>query len=198
MNMRQSHDPTPERVALEKSLSADLREITAQSDRIGRRFARQHDVSSGDFHALLHIMLAETAGAPLTLAQLRERMDLSAAAVTYLVDRMIDSGHIRRDADPDDRRKWLLRYEDRGMALAYAFFTPLSCYLHSALADLDDEDLAVAHRVFAAMIGSMAFFEDEMRSNNGEPLAQFRRKAHNSGQRALTSPTPTDILGVEP
>ena len=92
-------------------MSADMRAVTAQSDRIGRYFARQHDVSGNDFHALLHVMVAETAGTPLTMAQLRQRMDVSPAAITYLVDRMIDAGHVRRESDPADRRKALLRYE---------------------------------------------------------------------------------------
>jgi DNA-binding MarR family transcriptional regulator len=60
----------------------------------------------------------------LTLAQLRQRMDVSAAAITYLVDRMIDAGHIRREPDPEDRRKWLLRCEDRGMKLASDSLVP--------------------------------------------------------------------------
>ncbi len=105
-------------------MSADMRAVTAQSDRIGRYFARQNDVSGNDFHALLHVMVAETAGTPLTMAQLRQRMDVSPAAITYLVDRMIDAGHVRREADPTDRRKALLRYEDSGMQLAREFFAP--------------------------------------------------------------------------
>ena len=117
------------RAELEKLMSADLRAITAQSDRIGRYFARRNDVSGNDFHALLHIMVAETAGKPLTLAQLRERMDVSPAAITYLVDRMIDAGHIRREGDPSDRRKSLLRYEASGMELAHDFFGPLGAHM---------------------------------------------------------------------
>ncbi|MBV8930619.1 MAG: MarR family transcriptional regulator [Mycobacteriaceae bacterium] len=143
-------------------MSADMRAITAQSDRIGRYFARQNDVSSGDFHALLHIMVAETAGAPLTLAQLKQRMDVSPAAITYLVDRMIDAGHIRREPDPADRRKALLRYEDSGMALARTFFTALGKHLRSAIADLSDKDLIAAHRVFTAMTAAMSSFEDDL------------------------------------
>jgi DNA-binding MarR family transcriptional regulator len=162
---RQAQHLTPLRADLQKILSADLREITAQSDRIGRYFARLHHVSNSDFDALLHIMVAETTGKPLTLAQLRQRVDMSAAAVTYLVDRMIDAGHIRREADPDDRRKWLLRYEDHGMTLAFAFFTPLGAHIRSALADLDEQDLVGAHRVFKAMIAGMAVFEDELRAD---------------------------------
>ncbi len=154
-------------------MSSDMRAITAQSDRIGRHFARQNDVGGSDFHALLHIMVAETAGEPLTLAQLRQRMDVSPAAITYLVDRMIESGHIRREPDPGDRRKSLLRYEKPGMALARSFFTPLGAQLHSALAGLSDRDLAAAHRVFTAMIGAMADFESE--------LSQHAKAAKNGG-----------------
>jgi DNA-binding MarR family transcriptional regulator len=167
---RQDQDSTPRR-ELERDLSADLRAMTSQSDRIGRHFARLHDVSNGDFQALLHIMVAETSGKPLTLAQLRQRVDMSAAAMTYLVDRMIDSGHIRREADPDDRRKWLLRYEEHGMNVAHAFFTPLGAQLHKAMADLDNRDLVAAHRVFMAMIAAMSTFEDELRADRSEAAA---------------------------
>lgn len=140
-------------------MSADMRALTAQSDRIGRHFARQNDVGGTDLHALLHIMVAETAGTPLTPAQLRHRLDVSPAAITYLVDRMIDSGHLRREPDPDDRRKTLLRYEESGMALARAFFTPLGAELHASLAGISDRDLNAAHRVFVAMMEAMSTFE---------------------------------------
>ena len=143
-------------------MSADMRAVTAQSDRIGRYFARQNHVNGNDFHALLHVMVAETAGRPLTMAQLRQRMDVSPAAITYLVDRMIESGHLRREADPTDRRKALLRYEDHGMELARAFFTPLGIHLRSALAELPDKDLIAAHRVLTAMIAAMSTFENEL------------------------------------
>jgi DNA-binding MarR family transcriptional regulator len=150
------------RAELEKLMSADMRAVTAQSDRIGRYFARQNNVSSSDFHALLHIMVAETAGTPLTMAQLRQRMDVSPAAITYLVDRMIESGHLRREADPADRRKALLRYENHGMELARAFFAPLGVHLRSALAELPDTDLIAAHRVLTAMAAAMSAFESEL------------------------------------
>lgn len=162
MTKRIAADRRLDRAELEKLMSADMRAITAQSDRIGRHFARQNDLSGTDFHALLHIMVAETAGEPLTAAQLRQRMDVSPAAITYLVDRMIHAGHVRREPDPQDRRKTLLRYEKPGMALARSFFTPLGAELRSALAHLPDRDLAAAHRVFMAMIEAMACFESRL------------------------------------
>jgi DNA-binding MarR family transcriptional regulator len=162
-------------------MSADMRAVTAQSDRIGRHFARQNDVSGNDFHALLHVMVAETAGKPLTMAELRHRMDVSPAAITYLVDRMIEAGHVRREADPGDRRKALLRYEQSGMELAHGFFSPLGAHVHAALADLPDEDLLAAHRVSAAMIAAMSAFEGELlphptksRTVHPAPTEKFR------------------------
>ncbi|BBX48867.1 MarR family winged helix-turn-helix transcriptional regulator [Mycobacterium cookii] len=162
MTKRGTESSPPSRPELEKLMSADMRAVTAQSDRIGRHFARQNDVSGNDFHALLHVMVAETAGKPLTMAQLRQRMDVSPAAITYLVDRMIEAGHVRREADPGDRRKALLRYEASGMELAHGFFSPLAVHLRGALADLPDPDLVAAHRVFTAMIAAMSTFESEL------------------------------------
>ena len=114
-------------------------------------------------------LAAETAGTPLTMAQLRQRMDVSPAAITYLVDRMIDAGHVRRESDPSDRRKALLRYEESGMELAHGFFTPLGTHLRAELAGLPDRDLLAAHRVFAAMITAMAKFEAEIGLHQSKP-----------------------------
>ena len=186
MPTRGSKNPPPSRPELEKLMSADMRAITAQSDRIGRYFARRHDVSGSDFHALLHIMVAETAGTPLTMAQLRARMDVSPAAITYLVDRMIDAGHIRRESDPADRRKSLLRYEQSGMALAHDFFSPLGVHLRRALAEMHDEDLFAAHRVFMAMISAMSTFENELLGQRRKPPTAERATAATDRRRKVT------------
>lgn len=184
MSKRGAGEPPPRRAELERQLSADIRAITARSDRVGRHYARVNDVSNSDFHALLHIMVAETAGTPLTLAQLRQRMDVSPPAITYLVDRMIEAGHIRREPDPEDRRKWLLRYETRGMTLAHTFFTPLGGHIREALADMPDKDLVSAHRVFVAMIEAMATFENELSvPEQHEESAELARGSSPAGKR---------------
>ena len=184
MTKRGTKSSPPSRADLEKLMSADMRAVTAQSDRLGRHFARQNDVSGNDFHALLHVMVAETAGTPLTMAQLRQRMDVSPAAITYLVDRMIEAGHVRREADPADRRKALLRYEDSGMELAHEFFTPLGVHLRSALAELSDKDLLAAHRVFSAMLAAMSTFEGELVAQQPKPATERSGAAHNQVRKS--------------
>lgn len=152
------------RAALESQVAADLRVLTAESDQIGRVFAGIHDVRPTDFRALLHVMVAETSGRPITSGELRQRMGISAAAITYLVDRMMASGHITRQPDPGDRRKLILRYSESGLDTARGFFAPLGTHTRSAMAHLPDADLAAARRVFAALIEAMRRYHDELTS----------------------------------
>lgn len=152
------------RESLELQISADLRVLTAESEQIGRVFAVVNEVRPTDFRALLHVMVAETAGAPITSGELRQRMGLSGAAITYLVDRMMASGHIIRESDPADRRKVILRYSDSGLATARAFFAPLGTHTHATMADLPDADLSAASRVFTALIEAMRSYQLELAS----------------------------------
>ena len=143
------------RSELESMLSADLRTLTAESDRISRLFAALHHISNNDFDALLHVMVAEQTDSPLTLRELRDRLGMTAAAVTYLVDRMVEAGHVRREPHPADRRKIFLRYSDGGLEVARTFFSPLGMRNHQALEAFTDEDLVVARRVLGALTESM-------------------------------------------
>jgi DNA-binding MarR family transcriptional regulator len=157
-----SDQTSGERAELESQITADLRILTAESEQIGRVFAVAHDVRPTDFRALLHVMVAETSGRPISSGELRQRMGLSGAAITYLVDRMMASGHIARQSDPSDRRKVILRYGESGLDAARAFFAPLGLHTRTAMTELPDDDLAAGHRVFAALIEAMRRYQDEL------------------------------------
>jgi DNA-binding MarR family transcriptional regulator len=150
------------RAELDALMSADMRELTSESDKIGRVFQGSHDVRHNDFRALLHVMVAETAGAPISAGELGHQMGLSGAGITYLVDRLIESGHIRREPHPGDRRKVILHYADRGLDTVNAFFGPLREHVRESLSDLPDADLAAAHRVFTGILAGMRRFQDEL------------------------------------
>ena len=150
------------RDALESLISADLREISIESDQIGRLFAVSHDLRPNDFRALLHIMVAEAAGRPMTSGDLSQRMGLSGSAITYLVDRLIESGHIRRFPHPHDRRKVMLRHSDAALVTARSFFSPLGTHTGVALEDFSDDDLLAAHKVLTALIAAMRQYQGEL------------------------------------
>lgn len=161
--------PASERSALERLIGADLREMTSEADWITRAFAAENNVTANDFRALLFVMVAETAGSQLTAGDLRRQMGLSGAAITYLVERMTETGHIRREADPKDRRKVILRYGDHGLQVALAFFQQLAEHNHRAMAGLPDSDLHAAHRTFVALANAMQTFRSELpNKSNGQ------------------------------
>jgi MarR family transcriptional regulator, organic hydroperoxide resistance regulator len=151
-----------ERLLMERAISADLRELTSESDWIARAFAGRNNVSANEFRALLFVMIAEGAGVRMTAGDLRKNMGLSGAAITYLVERMAENGHLRREVDPTDRRKVILRYGDHGKNVAREFFARLREHTHAALADLPDEDLRAAHRTFGALVAGMRAYRAEM------------------------------------
>lgn len=153
----------PDRSELESLISSDVRALSSVSEEIGRAFGALHELRPNDFRALLLIMVADVDGKPLTAGELGAQLGLTSAAMTYLVERMIASGHIRREKDERDRRKVILRYDTHGMNVARGFFGPLGAKTHSALADLPDADLAAAHRVFSVLIDAMRIHHDELR-----------------------------------
>jgi DNA-binding MarR family transcriptional regulator len=157
-----------DRTQLESAISADLRALNAQADRIGRFFADMHGLSATEFHALLHIMVGETSDSPLTAGHLRQRMGLTSAGVTYLVRRMIAAGHIRRDIDPADRRKAILRYEPHGMELARSFFTHLGAANRAAIAAFTDQELHTAHQVMSTLTAAMEHFRTQLDHSLGQ------------------------------
>ncbi|MEU2042991.1 MarR family winged helix-turn-helix transcriptional regulator [Nocardia niwae] len=152
----------PDRDGLETDIAADIRALTAISEQIGQVFARTNDLRANDFRALMHVATAEIEGAPLTAGGLGKLMGISSSAVTYLVERMIESGHLRRAADPADRRRVILHYDEHGMDVARGFFTPLGRRTRAAMADLADADLRGAHRVLVAVIQAMREYHDEL------------------------------------
>lgn len=147
---------------LERLIGSDLRELTSESDWISRTFAAQNNVSANEFRALLFVMIAERSGIRLTAGDLRTQMGLSGAAITYLVERMAETGHLRRERDPADRRKVILRYGEHGMEVARTFFSSLAERNHGAMAELPDSDLEAAHRTFAAIVGAMKGFRADL------------------------------------
>ncbi|TWS19539.1 MarR family transcriptional regulator [Tsukamurella asaccharolytica] len=150
------------RVDLESALTSDVQALSAASDQLSRVFATQHSLSANDFQALLRVLVAERDGQPLTVGRLGRSLRISSAATTYLVDRLIKSGHIRREPHPTDQRSTVLLYDDHGMQVAQEFFGPLAALTHSALATFSDEDLAIAHEVFTVLIGTVRGHESRL------------------------------------
>lgn len=74
-----------------------------------RRNRSRSGVGDSDFLALQLLLDAEDRGRAIGPKDLKERLGITSAATTMLVDRLVGSGHIRREQHPTDRRALILR-----------------------------------------------------------------------------------------
>ena len=128
-----------------------LRRLTVELDAVGSRFAAVHGLNRTDVRALVAIMDAARRGEALTAGQLGEAVDLRSASVTALVDRLEKVGHVRRERDPEDRRRVALQISESAMAAGGEHFGGLSRDLVAAMGAYSDDELAVVRRFLTEM-----------------------------------------------
>lgn len=134
-----------------EDIEAALRQLSVESQKLAHSFADRHDLHFTDFDALVNIMEAERRGVPLTPGELGVRLGLSSGATTGVIDRLERRGHVRRDRDPNDRRKIHIRYAEPGAAMAVRFFGGLRDSRDAVLDQFTDEDLDVVLRFLTDM-----------------------------------------------
>lgn len=149
----------------EKAVGARLLDLVAELDTISRSFAEIHDVSANEFRAMLFIAVAEERGQQFTAGELRRRMNMSGAAICYIVERLVRRGHVRRDVDPFDRRRVILRFVHGGRDVVDEFMSRLDHYAYRALGDMADAELEVAERVIAQLVAAILEFHTELPSS---------------------------------
>ena len=156
------HQTAAERAQLEGELGALIRTLSTVSSEIGHDFAEAHQLRETDLRALMHVYMADVHGTPLAANQLAQALRLTSAGGTYLVERLVVSGHLRRERHPTDRRKVLLRYAEPGLEVARGFFTPLGEANRRALQHHDVDDLRAALSVLRDVVGSMRSYQQEL------------------------------------
>ncbi|MDO5683728.1 MAG: MarR family transcriptional regulator [Propionibacteriaceae bacterium] len=158
--------PEPgERFGLEQELVQLVRALSSVSTQLGHDFAGRHQLREPDMRALMLIYAADLEGDPLSTTQLAHALGLTSAGGTYLVDRLVASGHVRREPHPTDRRKILLRYAEPGLAVAQAFFGPLFRANQEALARHDEGALRIAVEVLSDLISAMDGYRATLRDS---------------------------------
>ena len=134
-----------------RQLVSLLRALTVELDLFGADFARLHRLHPTDVRALIALVETERAGEALTPGRLAEHLGLDSSSVTALVDRMQRLGHLRREQDPHDRRRVLLRLEDQAQELGWSFFGPLIEEAVTAMETFDEVQLNTVDRFLRAM-----------------------------------------------
>lgn len=139
-----------------------LRRYGADAGKVNQLFSAQHDLQPTDLRALVAIMSAERRDDPLTPGRLRQHLGLSSAGTSYVIDRLVESGHVERRRDhPTDNRIVHLHYTPAGRETAMAFFRPLGARTHEVMDSFSPQQLAVIARFLDGMAEAMAAHIEE-------------------------------------
>ncbi|WP_439565884.1 MarR family winged helix-turn-helix transcriptional regulator [Microcella sp.] len=130
-----------------------LREFLDVTDDFERALGDELSVNPTDLSAMQHLIVA----GPLSPTALAERLALSSAAVTTVVDRLQALGHVHRMPNPDDRRGTLVVPEPASIGRAMGRIIPMVTEVDRAIHEFDDDEQAVItrylHRVVSAYRG---------------------------------------------
>ncbi|GGL10466.1 MarR family winged helix-turn-helix transcriptional regulator [Mangrovihabitans endophyticus] len=137
-----------------------LRLFTVESDVFVDVFARAHGLGRNDLNAIMWISQGTQSGHPITPGELTSRLGLGAPAITGLVDRLENAGHVRRERDPHDRRKVTIVMQPSALQLAIDFFVPLGRLMHETVADIDADDLRRLTEVVRRMTHAVTVARD--------------------------------------
>ena len=96
-----------------KTLRAWMDTFMHRSMRGWSHFAKSTGLSMPQFSILMQLHHK----GPCGLSEIGERFDISAAAASQLVDKLVQAGYLARTEDPSDRRAKLLALSDKGKEL---------------------------------------------------------------------------------
>ncbi|MER5889153.1 MarR family transcriptional regulator [Streptomyces sp. NPDC001941] len=113
-------DP-PSTPPAEGPLREQLRNLTRRQQRFERYLSRKMRVDL----AGLAVMDRLVSAGPATPSQLARELSTSTAAMTLVVDRLADGGHVTRQPHPSDRRKVLVTPAEEWEGAAYEHVGPL-------------------------------------------------------------------------
>ena len=116
-----------------------LRRSSAAGVLHGQTIARRAGINSTDMECLDLIIMS----GPSTAGEIGRRTGLSSGAVTGLIDRLEKLGLVERTADPNDRRKVLVRVREDKIAPIASQFAPLEKRMQALLASYSRDELKV-------------------------------------------------------
>ena len=123
---------------LVRRLMLALRGSSAAGVLHGQTIARQAGINSSDMECLDLIIMS----GPSSAGEIGRRTGLSSGAVTGLIDRLEKLGLVERVADPNDRRKVLVRVREDRIGPIASQFTPLETRMQALLAGFGREELS--------------------------------------------------------
>ena len=128
------------REELLRELEEENRKSTAESMFLLQAVAERSGMNLTDLQSITIL----TSTGPISAGRLAEEMGLTTGSVTGVIDRMERAGYVRRERDPDDGRRVIVRPVSEKLESAGAgFFASQGRVLEELMSEYDDRDLAL-------------------------------------------------------
>lgn len=128
-----------------------LRDLVSAGARVNHTVARRAGLSPSELITLEHLS-RERIGP----AEVARRLEVSTAAATGIVDRLVARGHVERRPHPEDRRRTDLVLTDSGRSETVAHLMPMFVALDGLDRSFDEAERAIVERYLR---GAVAAFE---------------------------------------
>lgn len=122
-----------------------LRRLLSTSGQVAPALARRTGLSQTELSALEHIMEE-----PVGPSELAQRVGVTTAAASGIVDRLVARGHAERQPHPTDRRRTAVVCTASGREEMMGHLMPMFIELGQLDADLSEEERVVIRRFLAA------------------------------------------------
>jgi len=134
---------------------------------------RHVELVLGISHTAAHALgVLDGAGEPLTPSQISERMVISSATMTSLLDVLERRGWIRRTPNPEDRRSLLIEITLEGRTAADTFIPGLHKLERRVMSVLSERERAQLVGLLAKVLASA----NEIAGEAAEPLTGLRNR----------------------
>jgi DNA-binding MarR family transcriptional regulator len=122
--------------------------FTTRSMHAWTRYVKVSGLSMPQFGILMNLYYRHTCG----VSDIGEHMDISAAAASQLVEKLVQSGLLERAEDPNDRRAKLLTLSSKGRALIESGIEARSSWVDEMITALTPQE----YETVAAALGLLS------------------------------------------
>ena len=159
---------THARSALLRAVDDASRKAGAQSVILSETVARLAGLNPTDLECLDLLNLA----GPQTAGQLASQTGLTTGAMTAVIDRLEQSGFVKRRDDPDDRRRVLVELLPTGPTQIAPLYEPLAARMDRVLDGFSDRELRIVVRFLQ---DATAATTEHVLWLQGQPAVRSRR-----------------------
>jgi DNA-binding MarR family transcriptional regulator len=163
------------RKELVAALNTAMRDVSGHGVLYSQAVAERLGINSTDLECLDLVVLR----GPIAAGALAEATGLTTGAITGVIDRLDRAGFARREPDPDDRRRVLVRAETAVFERIMPLFEPMQRAAETALAPYGKAELALLLDFFTRVKGASLAALNELRRRaplkTGDAIAAPRR-----------------------